>query len=447
MKRTITITAVTLLASLAGAQSAMGDWIVAGSPDATSGTGGGLFVVDAAKGTATAMQNVTGDLKQATAIIPDPLVPNVWYVGTSGELKGVPGPANIYKVQMAAGRVLNSTKLNKDTMTSDVEIYSMYLRGDELVFGTRKRLATLSTQGGNSQTLMQFTGNYDQVHFAFDGRWIYGAFYDNGGWRTGGGTVRRIDSQNPTKAEMWINVDQFPTNVRDLFLDSQGRLVTFDKGNFGSPTMRVWDVHTKKQIGSNLIMPFMSLTSPMRAAIDLADDTIVVTGQGVSFTDPRYAICTVQNGKIVQSMFSPVAHALNGVGVRRSAGLMRRGYECDSTTMAWTGAVGAAMPGNTNYALTLTATQGTPALLILGGYNSTKNPLQLFGTKCELGIGFTPFFEVLTGVVPASGTLSVPLPLPSNYRGLSIDSQWALLDAKANNAGLVTTQVGAILVR
>lgn len=450
MPRTRTALLCSLFASLAfaqsgPAQSGQGDWLVAGSPDATNDAGGGLFLVDPVQGTSTALTGVTGDLRRATSVLPDPFDPTIWYVGTSGEVKGVPGPANLFEVRAAGGQLLTSRKLNTDTMTADVEIVALQLVGDELLFGSRDRVGRVALKGGATQTVLQFTGTNNHVRFATDGRYLYGNLFDNSGWRAGGGIIRRIDLQNPKTAEMWIQVDQFPTNVRDVWIDSQGRLGTLDKGNFGSPTLRMWDLESKKQLGS-VILPFASLGAPMRAAIDPADDSIVVSGEGITFSDPRYAICTVKNFSITKSLYAPATHPLNGVGVRRSPGLVRRGFVCPTTLSPepWTGANGPANAGNTQYALTLRAPAASAAVLLVGDYRALVPPVALPGTSCELGA--LPFLT-LAALVPSSGELSVPLPLAASFSGARIDTQWVLVDASANSLGLVTTQVGSVQVR
>jgi hypothetical protein len=321
-----------LLGSSASAQAIQGEFLVAGSPDPTSDVGGGLFLVDAANGSTTALTGVTGDLRRATTLVPHPTVPTRWFVGINGEVKGSPGAAALYQVDMAGGQVIRAVQLNTDSMLADVEIMTLQLVDDQLYFGTRTRVGSLSINGGTTKTLFTFSANFNYPEFVSDGRYLYGNIYESGGlWNTGGGSINRIDLQNPTSAEFVLSVDQFPTNIRGVFLDSQGRLITLDKGNFGSPTLRMWDINTKKQIGKSLILPFMSLRTTLNAAIDTSDDTIVVSGQGLTFSDSRFALCTVQNFQVTQSMYSPVAHPLNSVGIRRAAGLIRRGNECATT--------------------------------------------------------------------------------------------------------------------
>jgi hypothetical protein len=157
-----------LLGSSASAQAIQGEFLVAGSPDPTSDVGGGLFLVDAANGSTTALTGVTGDLRRATTLVPHPTVPTRWFVGINGEVKGSPGAAALYQVDMAGGQVIRAVQLNTDSMLADVEIMTLQLVDDQLYFGTRTRVGSLSINGGTTKTLFTFSANFNYPEFVSD---------------------------------------------------------------------------------------------------------------------------------------------------------------------------------------------------------------------------------------------------------------------------------------
>lgn len=444
MKRLLPALAAAVFANLAAAQVSQTDFLVVGSPDPTSDVGGGIFLVDAAKGTSTPLANVTGDLRRASCILADPTSSSAWFVGTNGVVKGVAGPPNIYRITTLAGRVVGSKKLNTQTLTSDRTIQVLQLAGDKLVFGSDLRVATLPIAGGPATTLFSFfrsTNNFPAI--ACDGRYLYTNIYNNNGYRAGGGNVWRIDLQDISQHVSVLSVDQFPTNIRGLTIDSRGRLLVVDKGNFAAPKLRQFDLRTGKKL-QDVSLPFQSLAGASFGEMDPNTETVVVVGQGKTFSDPSHAMVTVKNWT-VGSFYGSVAHPLSGVASRRTPGLVRRGFVCKSTLTPPAQAAATSTPnvGNTAYSLDLLAPDQTVGIFLLGAGHGLPNPIKLAPTACELGVNIV---LALSGAAQ-NGEIQLPLPIPSGVANVSLDVQWAVIDANANSLGLVTTQVGAVWIR
>lgn len=438
--------ALVALTATATSQALQTDYLVAGPPNAKTDVGGGIFAVDAAKGTSTLLQNLPADLRRASCVISDPRNALGWFAGTSGPVKGLPGPVHIYYFTAVAGRVVNTRKLNTENLTTDTIIRTLVLAGDDLVFGSDLRVGTIPVAGGKTTTLFAYrrtSNNFGAM--ASDGRYLYTNIYDNSGYSAGGGTIWRHDLQDLTKRVSLFQVDQFPTNIRGLAVDADGKLLVVDKGNFASPKLRQFDLRTNAKL-QDIALPWMSLSGGMMSvAADPIADTVVVTGQGVTgFSDSKHYALTLTKWS-AGTAFGGVDHDLSSVASRRTPGLVRRGFECDSKSSPALMSLASSRPnvGNTSYSVDLSGPANTVAVLLIGA-GGAFNPVVLAPTKCELGVN--PILA-LGAVIPNSGRLAVPLPIPSNAQGFFIDSQWAVFEPSTNALGLVTKQVGGIYVR
>ncbi len=427
------------------AQSAQTDFLVVGSPNATTGLGGGIFLVDATKHTSTPLKSLPATLRGATSIVADPSNTSAWFVGTNGKIKNVAGPANLYRILVAGGRVLRTTKLNSQPLTADIVIRALQLVGDRLVFGSETRVATIPAAGGKTTTLLTFfrsTNNFPAI--ASDGRYLYTNISNNNGWRTGGGSVWRFDLQDITKHVRLFSVDQFPTNIRGLAVDSNHRLLVVDKGNFAAPKLRQFDLTTHAKL-HDVILPFQSLSGATFGAIDPNTETVVVLGLGKTFRDRQYHAVTVQAWKKPTTFYGSVSHPLTGAAARRTPGLVRRGFECASTLRPAPVNTATSTPnaGNNKYALNVIVKTGSIGILLVGAGGGLPNPIRLAPTKCELGVASV----LALGGIAARNRIQQPLPIPAGTAGVSLDVQWAVLDPSANNLGIVTTQVGRVWIR
>jgi hypothetical protein len=428
------------------AQSVAGDFVAAIYPD-SKGAGGGLYRVDTTKGTWTALTGVTGDLVRARSITNEPYSAIIYYVGTTSEVAPALGDPNIYQVIMTQGKVVKTTKLNSNSLKLDVAIRSIRVVGDELWFLTKTRLAKMPKTGGKETTIFTLTAK--NPVFDTDGRWIYTNLDSTRKYASA--TIYKVDSQDLTNWKGFYQANfPFPTFVTSLTVDGDGNVALIDRGNFSGHALSIVDPHGVKQLARfGLNIGQFGLSFPMQ---DPKTQEYVALGTP-PFGSSKKGIGAVvyKNGKETKAFFggggAGIAGQIGGLAVQRSPHLHNFWHSCKSSfaTEPRSWANGVPEPGNAGYAVSLEAPANTISILMFGAHGAVATPVPLANAgSCVLGVNPVLF---LAGAVPATGKLSVGLPLPVNMSAAPIDIQWATLDAKANALGIITSQVGSIIPR
>lgn len=425
------------------AQVAAGDIVAATYPD-SKGAGGGLYLVDTAKGSFTALSGVSGDLTRARSIAVDPFSAPVFFVGTTSEVAPTLGDPNIYQLILAPGKVVKATKLNTSSLKNDVAILSLRVVGDEIWFLTKTRLAKMPKAGGKETTIFTLTAKYPV--FDTDGRWIYTNVDSTGKYASA--TIYKVDPQDLKSWKSFYTAGApFPTFVTSLTVDGMGNVNVIDRGNFSGHTLNVVDPHSGKALSvTPLNIGQFGMSYTMQ---DFKTQDYVIFGTPpLGSTVKGNGVTVYKNGKVSKTFFGgnpAVGGQLAGLAIQRSPHLHNVGHACKSSFAAeprsWANSV--PEPGNATYAVSLEAPANTIGILMLGAHGGLAAPIPLAGAgSCVLGVN--PVLLV-AGAVPASGKLSVGMPLPSNLSPAAIDIQWAILDAQANGLGLITSQVGSII--
>ena len=439
MKKYLALALTAALSPLA-AQNTAGDFVAATWPD-SQGVGGGLHLVDVTKGTFTQLTGVSGDLTRARSITKDPYSVPVYYVGTTAEVVTTLGDPNIYRLVMSGGKVAQVTKLNTNSLKNDGAILQLHVVGDEIWFLSKTRLAKMPKAGGKETTISTVTAKYPVM--ATDGRWIYTNLDSTGAYASA--TIYKVDPQDLKK---WVTIftagAPFPTFVTNLTVDGDGYLNVIDRGNFSGHTLSVVNPLTGTAV-SQVPLNIGQFGTSHVLQDPKTKDYVALGTPPLGSTLKGIGAVVYNGGKQTKTFFGGITGQIGGLTVQRSPHLHKFGHTCASTfkiePRMWANSV--PEPGNAAYAVTLEAPANTVGILILGAHGALPGPIALpnAGT-CVLGV--SPVL-LISGAVPAAGTLSVGLPLPSSLKPGAIDVQWAILDSAANKSGLVTTQVGSII--
>jgi hypothetical protein len=424
------------LGSPLAAQAAAGDVIAAGFPKAT--VGGGLFLIDAVKGTMTPITGVTGDLKYAYSVDQDPWLTTNLIVGTTGSDQTPAVDPNIYSVVAGSGKVLATKKLNSVLLTGDKRILDLDVVGNEIWFLTDTRLARMPLAGGAPVTVVKHTRRNPVM--STDGRFIYTDF-DGGGF--GRGEVYQID---PNNTKHWARIFGTPPinldYIRSIELGADGQLLVMAKGNFSGPDL--YSVNIRTGLSTSKIVMFPPHFQAWKCVEDAKTRDLIALGSG-----SEDQASTWRGGKMLHAKaYGASTGNLRGLTVRRSPWLHRSGILCLPSIQNHQ-FFGNSVPeiGNSKYALTLLKKGAAGGLLLIGANGALPKPVSLSGlgmTGCDLGV--LPIVAIAI-TVPASGSLTLPLPIPTTLGRSNIDVQLVLTEAGANKAGLITGQVGTIMVR
>ncbi len=425
------------LGSTLSAQAAAGEFIATAYPSKT--TGGGLFLIDAVKGTMSAMTGVSGDLKWAYSIDQDPYNPTTLIVGTTGADQTKPVSPNIYSLIAGAGKVIASKKLNNVALTGDLRILDLDVVGNEIWFLTNTRLARMPLTGGKVTTISKHSRKRPVM--GTDGRYVYVNF-DSAGF--GRGTVYQIDPRN---TKHWTAIFNTPPinldTLRSIELGADGQLLVMAKGNFSGPDLYFVDPTTHKS--TKKLSFFPPHFQAWKAIEDPKTRDLVVLGSGKGGDQAS----TWRNGKLLhKAAYGSSTGFLRGLTVRRSPWLHRYGKICLPSTQGHAFyANSVPEPGNSKYTLTLSKKGSAAGLVLVGAHGGLKSPVSLAGlgmTGCDLGVLPIVVFAIS---VPSTGKLDIPLPIPSNIGRSTIDVQLVLTEAGANKANLITSQVGSMIIR
>jgi len=428
--------AILCLGTALTSQSLDGEVLAAGYP--SGNVGGGLFVVDPAKATMTPLTGVSGDLVWSYSVAHDPWASSVSYVGTTGADQPSATNPSIYRILATAGKLISSQKLNTVALTGDQRILDIAVVGSELFFLTNTRFARMPITGGAPTTIAKAL--YKWPVMCSDGRYLYCNFDAQG---FGKDSLYQIDPQDTTHWKQIFSLP--PINLSDIFsleLAADGQILVLDKGNFSGPDLNFVDPATGKSTKKMTFFP--PHFRAWKAVEDGKTRNIIVIGSG---TEDQVSVWS-STGSVVQKPFGTKTGSLRDLAVRRVPWLHRSGFACkaSSTQMSL---FGNSVPelGNTGYALSLSALPNSPGILLLGIRGQLPKPLSLSGLgmgNCELGVLPLATFAI---AVPASGSVAIPLPIAKNLPRSDIDVQVVLGDRNANNTGLITSQVGSIIIR
>lgn len=425
------------LGSTLSAQAKAGEFVAAAYPNKT--VGGGLFVIDAVKGTMTALTGVSGDLKWSYSIDQDPYNPTMLIVGTTGADQTKPVTPNIYQVIAGAGKVITSKKLNSAALAGDKRILDLDVVGNEIWFLTDTRLARMPRGGGKVTTITKHTRKWPVM--GTDGRFLYVNFDDKG---FGKGSVFQVD---PGNLKHWALVFNTPPinldSLRSIELGADGELLVMAKGNFSGPDLYYVNVATGKS--TQKITMFPPHFQAWKTIEDPKTRDLVTFGSGKGGDQAS----TWRKGKMLhKAPYGSNAGFLRGLTVRRSPWLHRFGKLClPSIKSHQFFANSVPELGNAKYALTFSKKGSAAGMLLLGAHGGLTAPVSLGGlgmTGCDLGVLPLVAFPIS---VPATGSLNIPLPIPANISRSAIDVQLVLTEAGANKANLITSQVGSIILR
>lgn len=431
------------LGSMLSAQAAAGDVVAAGYPQ--SSVGGGLYLIDAAKGTMTAMTGVSGDLKWSYSIDQDPRNPTTMFVGTNGVGQTPSVTPNIYTIIAGAGKVITSKKLNTVALKSDQMILDLCVVGNEIWFLSQSRLARMPLAGGAPTTVTTYTTRTKSGGYAMctDGRYLYVSFDDKG---YTGGVVYQVD---PGNTKHWALIFRTPAInnevITSLEMAADGQILVNGQVPFSrAPILHVVDIATSKETTKYSFYWPSLIAWTWEAVEDPKTRDMVILGNGSSGTQAM----VMRAGKVIHKPFGAKTGNLRGLMVRRSPWLHRSGKVClPSITNYPFFANSVPEVGNAKYALTLSRKGSAGGVLLIGANGGLKAPVSLAGlgmTGCELGV--LPIVAV-PFTVPASGKLVLPLPIPGSLGRALIDVQWIMTETGANKANLISGQVGGIYVR
>ncbi len=429
------------LSPVLGAQTKEGDTLVAAYPQGT--TGGGIYLVDRTKGSLSALTGVSGDLKWAYSLDQDPWNPTAFYVGTTGADQSPASTPNLYRILATAGKVLKATKLNSVALTGDKRILDMDVVGSELYFITNARIARIPLKGGNPTTVVKFSSFQNVPRnpvMGSDGRYLFTNFDSKG---SGPDSCYRVDPQNlKSWKKIYSPQAPFRTNLFSIEPGADGQVLVLDKGGFTGPDLSFVDPISGK--ASKKLRFFPPHFQVWKSVEDAKNRDLIVLG--TSRTGDQVSIW--RGGKLLKGPFGAKLGNLRGATIRQAPWLARFGYACAaSVTEPRLLANGQPRKGNTNYALLLKAPGLRGGIALLGIHGRLPSPIQLSFVgmgKCELGVLPLLSFPI---AIPATGTLSLGFPIPSAAPSMNLDFQAVLLDSKANTAGLITTQVGGIILR
>jgi hypothetical protein len=185
------------LAAVLPAQLARDEWLACAFTDyISSQSPGGLWLVDAARTTATALTSQTPNMLAANCVACDDV--GIVYYGTlQSSSVPVPNPGNIMRVVVTAGAVVSETPLSTGPIDSGSISGIVVIRNKVWYCTDGGHVGWVPTAGGAATHVITFSGvpGLGQS-ITSDGRNIYvGTSY---GPSTPGPTLYVFDSESPT---------------------------------------------------------------------------------------------------------------------------------------------------------------------------------------------------------------------------------------------------------
>jgi len=424
--------AVTLAPPLCG-QNAPGQGLAV-AHDAAFGPGS-LFVVDATNSRLTAVVGLPPALTRPYAVADDPFRDEVFYVGTDGRTPQGILATDVFSVQLRGGQVVATTRLNAAPLAEET-IVDLTVIGDRLLVLGRRSLFYLPLAGGAQQVVAPLPPPLEGRAMASDGRHVFVAVNNR--------EILRIDLFDPANLSLFARIPGgFINAILDLHVSRESLFV-----GTGDPLLGGELLQYRLRDGVRLFRINSGFAAVSAVSGDEQLGALVLAGRNAGTDSVR----TFQAG-VLGATFGAVSQSLVNLSINRAPRVLRYGQPCpDSSGLEpRIRSNSSPSPGNTGFRMLLdTQPNRVAALLAADRTNPLATPpstgLRPYGAPgCFLHL--LPTASALV-VVPASGTGSFPLPIPSgpSVLGFVMDCQWVVFDPAANPLGIVSTQGAAIVV-